>query len=73
VIDDAYDRLRAEANKLGYRTKDPGHEIYLNNPGRAAPGMLKTIVRLPIAWRRPAYAGGPATRHPVEHNRGYQA
>jgi hypothetical protein len=60
VIDEAYAKLRAKADQLGYRIKGPGHEIYINDPWRAAPNTLKTIVRLPIAWPRPAYAGGPS-------------
>lgn len=58
-VKQAYTKLHAQADVLGYRVKGPGHEIYLNKPRKVAASKLKTIVRLPIAWPRPDYARGP--------------
>ena len=39
-----YDWMRAN----GYEPRGRHHEIYLSDPGRTAPGKLKTILRMPI-------------------------
>jgi hypothetical protein len=57
-VGDVYAKLGAEAERLGYRVRGPGHEIYVNDPSRVEKEKLKTIVRLPIAWPRPDYARG---------------
>lgn len=57
-VEEAYEKLHARADELGYRVKGRTHEIYLNDPNRVAHQKLKTIVRLPISHPRPAYARG---------------
>ena len=57
-LEETYKRLCAHAQELGYKIKQPGHEIYLSDPRRTAPEKIKTIVRLPVAHPRPGYARG---------------
>ncbi len=47
-VADAFRRLDEHATSTGLETGCPGHEIYMNDPGRVAPEKLKTIVRLPV-------------------------
>jgi hypothetical protein len=44
-----YAQLDEYARGHGFTPKCPGHEIYINDPGRVAPAKLKTIVRMPVA------------------------
>jgi hypothetical protein len=48
-VADSFRQLDEHASSVGLQTRCPGHEIYMNDPGRAAPAKLKTIVRLPVA------------------------
>ncbi len=59
-IGHAYKMVSGEAERLGYRVRGPGHDVYISDPGRVSPDKLKTIVRLPISHARPAYARGRA-------------
>lgn len=54
----AYDGLLAFARERGLEAAGPGHEIYLNDPRRAAPARLKTIVRLPVKRASAALSRG---------------
>jgi hypothetical protein len=47
-VGDVYQRLMAEAAARGLSCAGPGHEIYLNDPHRVAPGKIKTIVRMAV-------------------------
>jgi hypothetical protein len=44
----AYEQLAAFAREQGLAVAGPAHEIYLNDPRRAAPEKLKTILRLAV-------------------------
>jgi hypothetical protein len=48
-VADSFRQLDEHARSLGLQTRCPGHEIYMNDPGRVAPAKLKTIIRLPVA------------------------
>ncbi len=48
-VADSFRQLDEHARSLGLQTRCPGHEIYMNDPGRVAPTKLKTIIRLPVA------------------------
>jgi hypothetical protein len=48
-VADSFQQLDEYARSMGLRTRCPGHEIYMNDPGRVAPAKLKTIIRLPVA------------------------
>lgn len=56
AVGPTYEALQAQAAERHYRVRGPAHEIYLNDPRRVGPERTRTIVRLPIAHRRPAYA-----------------
>jgi hypothetical protein len=47
-LGETYERLCAHAEELGYKIKQPGHEIYLSDPRRVEPERLKTILRHPV-------------------------
>lgn len=56
----SYDAVLQEADRLGFRIRGAGHEVYLNDPGRVPATKLKTIVRMGISHPRPDYARGTA-------------
>lgn len=51
-VGSVYERLAAEAASRKLSCAGPGHEIYLNDPRRVAPGRIKTIVRMPVRAAR---------------------
>jgi len=48
TVGSAYSGIMEEAESRRLSCVGPGHEIYLNDPRRAAPSRLKTIVRMPV-------------------------
>lgn len=59
---DVYSELTARARDREYRIRGAGHEVYVTDPRETEPVSCETIVRLPVAWPRPEYAGGPDFR-----------
>lgn len=45
---ETYARLKSETDARGLVWSGPPHEVYLNDPRRAAPERIKTLVRIPV-------------------------